>query len=75
MTHGCAKHAAKPGTPGKDADDKDHGGDHKTNPFHKSNWNVSKQGALLKAVGREKCAAIAAAVGSNIGATRPNPNF
>lgn len=48
---------------------------HKNNPFHKSNWNVSKQGALLKAVGPEKCAAIAAAVGSRIGATRPNEAY
>jgi len=69
-----AKHAAKPGERAKDkADDK--GTDHATNPFHKSNWNVTKQAALLRAVGSEKCAQIAASVGSKIGATHPNPNF
>lgn len=49
--------------------------DHSKNPFHASAWNISKQGALLRAVGVEKCAGIAASVGSRIGATRPNPNF
>jgi len=48
---------------------------HASNPFHRSNWNISAQGKLLRAVGPEKCAAIARAVGSTIGATRPNPNF
>jgi len=48
---------------------------HASNPFHKSNWNISAQGKLLRAVGPEKCAAIARAVGSTIGATKPNPNF
>jgi len=67
-----AKHAAKPGAPGKGADDKN---DHATNPFHKSNFSITRQGALLKAVGREKCAQIAASVGSKIGDTKPNPNY
>jgi hypothetical protein len=49
--------------------------DHKTNPFHKSNWNLTAQARLLRAVGPEKCAAIANAVGSKIGATRPNMDF
>ena len=48
---------------------------HRNNPFHKSNWNVSKQGALLRAIGPEKCAAIAASVGARIGATHPNTNY
>lgn len=48
---------------------------HKSNPFHRSNWNISAQGALLKAVGVEKCAAIARAVGSRIGDTRPNMDY
>jgi hypothetical protein len=48
---------------------------HASNPFHKSNWNVSKQGSLLRAVGPEKCAAIARSVGVTIGATKPNMNF
>jgi hypothetical protein len=49
--------------------------DHKNNPFSKVGWNVTKQGALLRAVGPEKAAQIAASVGSRIGATSPNPNF
>jgi hypothetical protein len=53
---------------GKDAD-------HKNNPFHASNWNLTRQAALLRAVGAEKCAAIAASVGSKIGATRPNADY
>jgi hypothetical protein len=48
---------------------------HANNPFHKGNWNISKQGALLKAVGPEKCAQIAASVGVTIGAIKPNPDF
>jgi hypothetical protein len=54
---------------------KPNGADHKNNPFHASNWNLTRQAALLRAVGAEKCAAIAASVGSKIGATRPNPNY
>lgn len=46
--------------------------DHKGNPFSAAGWNVSKQGALLRAVGREKCEQIAAAVNSRIGATKPS---
>jgi hypothetical protein len=48
---------------------------HANNPFHKGNWNLTKQAALLKAVGPEKCAAIARSVGVTIGATKPNLNF
>jgi hypothetical protein len=51
------------------------GAEHRSNPFHASNWNLTAQARLLRAVGTEKCAAIANAVGSKIGATRPNPNF
>jgi hypothetical protein len=54
---------------------KSNGAEHRNNPFHKSAWNISKQGALLRAVGAEKCAAIANAVGSKIGATKPNLNY
>jgi hypothetical protein len=50
-------------------------GDHKNNPFSKAGWSITKQGTLLRAVGREKCAQIAASVGSKIGATRPNADF
>jgi hypothetical protein len=55
--------------------EKGNGAQHRNNPFHKSNWNISAQGKLLRAVGPEKCAAIANAVGSKIGATRPNLDF
>lgn len=48
---------------------------HASNPFHKSNWNVSKQGALVRSLGEEKARAIARSVGVDLGATRPNPNF
>lgn len=63
--------------PAEPVTDKKNGktGDHSNNPFHKSNWNVSKQGSLLRAVGPEKTAAIAASVGSRIGATRPNEAY
>jgi hypothetical protein len=54
---------------------KSNGAEHRSNPFHKSNWNISAQGKLLRAVGPEKCAAIARAVGSTIGATKPNMNY
>jgi len=43
-----------------------------TNPFSRAGWNVSKQGALLRAVGKDKTAAIAASVNSHIGATKPS---
>jgi hypothetical protein len=49
--------------------------DHKNNPFHKSNWSLAAQGKLIRAIGPEKAAAIAAAVGVTIGATKPNPNY
>jgi len=48
---------------------------HQNNPFSKKGWNISKQGALLRAVGTEKCAQIAASVGSRIGATSPNMDY
>jgi hypothetical protein len=64
------------GTPPTDTAKKPSGkGHHKNNPFHKDNWNISGQGKLLRAIGAEKTAAIAASVGSKIGATRPNPNY
>ena len=49
--------------------------DHKNNPWHRSNFNVTEQGAILRALGPEKAAALARAVGSHIGATRPNPDY
>ena len=57
------------------ANGKGDGAEHKNNPFHKSNWNISRQGALLRAVGPEKCAAIAASVGARVGDVKPNANY
>jgi hypothetical protein len=70
-------HDTRRGTaPAESAPEKKTGtADHSKNPWHSSNWNISKQGALLRAVGPEKAAAMARAVGSTIGATRPNMNF
>lgn len=61
--------------PVKDTEAKKNKTAHASNPFHKSNWNLTKQSALLRAVGPAKCAAIAAAVGVTIGATKPNMDF
>jgi len=52
-----------------------HDKDRATNPFSREGWNVSKHGALLRAIGVEKCAAIARSVGARLGDVRPNPNF
>jgi hypothetical protein len=49
--------------------------DHRNNPFSREGWNISAQGKLLRAVGVEKCAAIARSVGSKIGATQPSPHY
>src|SRR6202051_2284535 len=37
---------------------KNGGAEHRSNPFHASNWNLTAQARLLRAVGTEKCAAI-----------------
>jgi hypothetical protein len=44
-----------------------------TNPWGSGpgEWNITKQGALIKALGEEKAAGIAKAAGSYIGATKP----
>jgi hypothetical protein len=49
--------------------------DHSNNPFHKSQWNISKQGELVKRLGLAKTNAIAHSVGSHVGATRPNADY
>jgi hypothetical protein len=70
------KPAAESAATDDDASKKKNGAtDHRNNPFHKSNWNISKQGALLRAVGPTKSAQIADSVGSKIGATQPNLNY
>jgi hypothetical protein len=44
------------------------------NPWSKEGWNISAQGSLLKSgIPIERVAAIAAAAGSRIGATKPGP--
>jgi len=48
---------------------------HANNPWHRSAWNVSKQGSVLRALGAEKAAALARSVGCVIGSVRPNPNY
>ncbi|MCK1346031.1 hypothetical protein ABIC03_007076 [Bradyrhizobium sp. RT6a] len=43
----------------------------KSNPWTASNWNITRQGEVLKALGIEKAQGIAKAAGSFIGATKP----
>jgi hypothetical protein len=50
-------------------------GDHASNPWSRQGFNITKQGALIKAIGVEKSARIAASVGCKIGDTKPNPNY
>lgn len=45
------------------------------NPFSAAGWSLTKQGALVRAIGAEKAAGIAAAVGAKLGDLRPNKNF
>jgi hypothetical protein len=49
--------------------------DHSKNPFHRSAWNISGQGTLVKSIGLEKANEIARTVGSHVGATRANPDY
>jgi hypothetical protein len=66
----------KPGHPVSDTeDDKSKNKNHTNNPFHKSNWNLTRQGELLRTMPMDKVQGIARSVGSYIGATKPNPNF
>ncbi len=64
------KRPANVDAPEKEAPKLGAAGEHANNPFSRQGWNISKQGALLRAVGAEKCAAIAASVNSRIGATK-----
>lgn len=58
-----------------DPNKKINGVDHASNPFHKSNWNLTKQSALVRSLGEDKARAIARSVGVELGSTRPNANF
>lgn len=69
-------------TPGKNPKASDNSGakkatprDHSNNPFHRSQWNISKQGELVKRLGLDKANAIAKSVGSHVGATRANADY
>jgi hypothetical protein len=46
-----------------------------SNPWSKDGWNVTAQGRLVQSIGLDKAAAIAAAAGSKIGATKYNPDY
>src|SRR5689334_17486061 len=46
-----------------------------TNPWSKQGWSLKAQGECVKALGVEKSAQIAKAVGCALGSTKPNPNF
>ncbi|HUI12988.1 MAG TPA: hypothetical protein VL048_05905 [Xanthobacteraceae bacterium] len=46
--------------------------DHKGNPWSSAGWSVTKQGQLVRSLGLEKASAMARAVNSHIGATRPS---
>ena len=68
----------KPGTPPEYATDgktvvQRKAGD--KNPWSSKSWNISAQGACVKALGVEKASAIARAAGCRIGDTKPNPVF
>jgi hypothetical protein len=78
--YGCDERTLKPGTkPLTEAEAKEpanvKAADRKSNPWAKENWNISRQGQVLKSLGPEKAAAIAKAVGCIIGQTKPNLNF
>lgn len=46
-------------------------GSRTNNPWTKENWNVTRQGALVKELGEEKASQLAISVGSKLGATKP----
>jgi hypothetical protein len=65
----------KPGVAPQGAEQKNGTGspDHKNNPWGPHPfWNVTRQGQIVRALGAEKAAQMAAAVNSHIGATKPS---
>ena len=54
---------------------KPNGKDRSANPWRAGQWNISEQGRLVRALGVEKAAQIAASVGCSLGSTHPNPNY
>ncbi len=47
----------------------------RNNPWLAGQFNISKQGELVRSLGAEKAAAIARAAGCKLGDTKPNPAF
>ena len=60
---------------GADADGDKKNGGAKDNPWRASNWNVTRQAQLVKSLGLEAAARIAAAAGCTIGSTKPNAAY
>ena len=54
---------------------KANGADRASNPWSAAGWNMTKQSSLVRAVGAEKGARIAASVGCVLGSTHPNPAY
>jgi hypothetical protein len=51
------------------------GAERASNPWSQAGWNMTKQSSLVRAVGAEKGARIAASVGCVLGSTHPNPAY
>jgi hypothetical protein len=75
--YGCDARNLKPAAnpTGEAAPAKVDPADRKNNPWHRGAWNITRQGQIVKAMGPEKAAQIAAAVGCKLGDVRPNPRY
>jgi len=51
------------------------GSDGASNPWSAKGWSLQKQGSLVKAIGAEKAARIASAMGCVLGSVRANPAY
>jgi hypothetical protein len=49
--------------------------DHKSNPWSKQGWSLTKQGECIKVMGLDGAARLAKAVGCVVGSTKPNPAY
>ena len=58
-----------------DDDKKKTGGGDRSNPWLADQWNVTRQASLVKSLGVEAAARIAAAAGCKLGSVRPNPTY
>ena len=61
----------KPGVAPQRKQHKSDNAEHAKNPWSKAGWSVTRQGQLVRSLGVEKASAMARAVSSHIGATRP----